>query len=128
MKTAKLSAGFFLGILAAILAAAGAYLNTGVSGNSATVTVLLAAGAVLEVVAIVLAKSGNAIGNVVGIVNTLLFTAALALAFAPQVNQIANVVSGLDQLETLNSFITYGVVNGIAILLAMVESFTGKVK
>ncbi len=128
MNKTKRTIGFYLGIVAAVLGIVSFVLNRGVSGSSGSVSTMLIVAAILEIVFFVLelATGARPIYNLVPIVTSVLFGAAVVYSFAPQMNQLGNVVAGLDDASSLQSFFVFVGVAAVGLLVSIVGSFTGR--
>ena len=125
MKKTKFSAGFYFTILAAILAAVGIFMYRSVMYTQSKVTYLLIAAVVLGALQLVLtlAMGHKGIFSVVSVINAALTALAAVYGAELMVNQIGYVVSGLDGISTINSWIYFTVVAVIAMILNIIASF-----
>lgn len=130
MNITKRALGLYLGIVVAALGIAGFVLNRGVANSIGSVSGLLVIAAVVEIgiVALTLAAGARPVYNLVSIVTTVLFASALVQSFAPQMNQLGSVVSGLDDASTLSGFFTFVGVVAAGMILSIVANFLGKAK
>lgn len=128
MNKTKRTLGCYLGVAAAVIAIAGAVLNSGVSSSDGTVSILLAVAAAIEILAFALslAAGSRPIYNLIPIVTSVLFAYALVVSFSPQMNQLGNVVAGLDEASSLQGFFVFVGVTAAGLLVSVVSSFTGK--
>lgn len=128
MNTTKRTVGFYLGAVAAVLGIVSIVLNNGVPNSIGPVTMMLIAAVVIEVIFLVLplATGARPVYNLVSIVTSALFAAALTYSFGPQMNQLGNVVAGLDDPSSLQSFFLFVGVAAAGLLVDIVSSFTGR--
>ncbi len=130
MKPTKRALGVYLGIVVAAFGIAGFVLNGTVANRVGTVSTLLLAAAILEIagVILVMATGPRPIYNLISIVTVTLFAYALVLSFSSQMNQLGNVVAGLDEASSLQHFLTFVAVTGVGLLLSIITNFLGKAK
>jgi len=128
MKSKK-TIGFYFVIIAAVLTAAGMYLYPSVYAKTSLaptfLLVSLIAGIVTVLAALVIGKEFS---NFLVIVFAVLLMVAIGITIAPMVTPIALWYAGLYDLNTVNSYFTFGGVALVAWLLAVISSFTGVVK
>lgn len=122
MNKTKKATGYYLTIAAAVLAIVGALLYGSVMYKLTFVYGFLAAAIVLGVVAAVLAGKSKLV-NIIPIINGALMASAAVWSASLMVNQIGYVVSGLDGVETIQSFIIFCVICVLGMLLNIVASF-----
>ncbi len=115
------SGGFYLTGLSAILTIAALVVYGNVMYTYTAITVLLAAALVIELLSLV--WSNEILTGVAPVVNTALLASAGVWSASVMVNQIAYVISGLDQIGTIISYIIYASVVIVAALLNVVASF-----
>ncbi len=123
----KKAGGFYLTILAAILAIVGIFLYGSVMYKMKAVYILLAVAIVLGVLAFILAGR-TSIANVVPVINAALMASAAVWSASLMVNQIGYVIAGLDGMDTIQGFITFCVVAVVGMLLNIVASFMSMAK
>lgn len=128
MNTTKRTVGFYLGAVAAVLGIVSVVLNHTVANSTGTAAAFLIAAAALEILAFAasLATGARPVYNLIPIVTSALFAAALVMSFAPQMNQLGNVVAGLDDPSSLQSFFIFVGVAAAGLLVSIVSSFTGR--
>ncbi len=122
MNKTKKAMGYYLTIAAAVLAIVGALLYGSVMYKLTLVYGFLAAAIVLGVVTAVFAGK-NKLVNIIPIINGALMASAAVWSASLMVNQIGYVVSGLDGVETIQSFIIFCVICVLGMLLNIVASF-----
>ena len=122
MNKTKKAMGYYLTIAAAVLAIVGALLYGSVMYKLTLVYCFLAAAIVLGVVTAVFAGK-NKLVNIIPIINGALMASAAVWSASLMVNQIGYVVSGLDGVETIQSFIIFCVICVLGMLLNIVASF-----
>ncbi|MCD8341393.1 MAG: hypothetical protein LUC87_04450 [Clostridiales bacterium] len=118
---ANKSGSFYATGLAAILSLVSLIVYTNVMYTYTLIYVLLVAALVLEVLPLFL---NNAIlTGVVPVVNAVLMGAAGMGSAVVMVNQIAYVVTGLDQMSTIISYIVFASVAIAAMVVNVVAAF-----
>ncbi|MCD8366592.1 MAG: hypothetical protein LUC48_00985 [Clostridiales bacterium] len=118
---ANKSGSFYATGLAAILSLVSLIVYTNVMYTYTLIYVLLVAALVLEVLPLFL---NNAIlTGVVPVVNAVLMGAAGMGSAVVMVNQIAYVVTGLDQMSTIISYIVFASVAIVAMVVNVVAAF-----
>lgn len=122
MNKTKKAMGYYLTIAAAVLAIVGALLYGSVMYKLTLVYGFLAAAIVLGVVTAVFAGK-NKLVNIIPIINGALMASAAVWSASLMVNQIGYVVSGLDGVETIQSFIIFCVICVLGMILNIVASF-----
>lgn len=115
------ASGFYLTLVAAILALVDVILYGKVMYTMPVVYGVLIAAVVVELLAIVINK--RVFNNFLPIIEGVLLGYGLAMSFFVMVNQIGYVIAGLDKIDTLYSFIAFAVIAGIAMLLSIVAGF-----
>lgn len=115
------ASGFYLTLVAAILALVGVIIYGRVMYTMPVVYGVLIAAIVVEVLAIVINK--RVFNNFLPIIEGVLLGYGLAMSFFVMVNQIGYVIAGLDKIDTLYSFIAFAVIAGIGMLLNIVAGF-----
>ena len=130
MNTTKRSIGCYLAVIVGALAIAGFALNGGVANSIQLVSTLLIIAAVIEIVGFVLsfAAGPRPVYNLISIVSSVLIGYALTVSFGAQMNQLGNVVAGLDTADSLSTFFTFVGITAAALLVSIVSSFMGKAK
>lgn len=123
----KKAGGFYLTLVAAVLAIVGVILYGSVMYKMNAVYILLAAVIVLGILAFVLTGK-TALANLIPVVNAVLMASAAVWSANLMVNQIGYVIAGLDGVDTIQSFIVFCVLAVIAMLLNIVASFMPMVK
>ena len=130
MNPTKRALGCYVGIIVAAFSIAAWALNGAVSGSSGDVSTMLLVAAIIELAAVVLtfAAGPRPIFNLISLVTSVLIAYALTMSFATQMNQLGNVVAGLDDASSLSSFFSFVAVSAIALVLSIVNNFLGKAK
>lgn len=118
----KKAGGFYLTIVAAVLAIVGVILYGSVMYKMQTVYILLAAAIVLGVLAFVL-TGRTSIANVIPVINAALMASAAVWSANLMINQIGYVIAGLDGMDTIQGFITFCAVAVVGMLLNIIASF-----
>lgn len=121
----KQSIGFYAMILAAILSVAGLAVYGSVMYTLNLVRYLLIAAVALAAVVIVLTFviGHKSIFSAVTVINAALMAASAVYGASLMVNQIGYVIAGLDDMSTIQSFITFTVIAVISMLLYIIASF-----
>lgn len=121
----KQSAGFYALILGAVLSVAGLVTYGSVMYTMSLVRYLLIAAVVLAAVVVVLTFTVGykSVFSAVTVINAALMAAAAVYGASLMVNQIGYVIAGLDEMSTINSFITYTVIAVVSMLVYIVASF-----
>ena len=121
----KQSAGFYALILGAVLSVAGLVTYGSVRYTMSLVRYFLIAAVVLAAVVVVLTFTVGykSVFSAVTVINAALMAAAAVYGASLMVNQIGYVIAGLDEMSTINSFITYTVITVISMLVYIVASF-----
>lgn len=121
----KQSAGFYALILGAVLSVAGLVTYGSVMYTMSLVRYFLIAAVVLAAVVVVLtfAVGYKSVFSAVTVINAALMAAAAVYGASLMVNQIGYVIAGLDEMSTINSFITYTVIAVVSMLVYIVASF-----
>lgn len=122
MKNTKKAGAFYLTALTVILAVVGLFLYKSVMYKMNLVYGFLAAVIVLGVLGIILAGK-TTIANVVPILNAALMASAAVWSANLMVNQIGYVISGLDGMDTIQSFIVFCALAVVGMLLNIIASF-----
>ena len=117
--------GFYISIVACVLAAVALVLYLPISGTLPLVIGLLVAVIVIEVLLIVLSKviGNKPVLNLASSINAVLLGYAIVTSFNPQLDAIGYVVSGLYTYDQISNFVNFVVVVAIAFLLYIVSSF-----
>lgn len=123
----KKTLGFYLSVIVAVLALVCAYLYGGVNPSNSMVRLLLIASAVIS--AVVLAATvvkGKLPGeNLLPIVNSVLCMGAIGLATIPMAAMIVYVVMGMNNISTIQGYLTFTVVALVAWVLNILSAFLG---
>lgn len=127
MKNTK-AIGLYFTLLAGIVAVVDAVLYRNVMYRFQPVYYILIAAIVLACLAFMLAGSLPVIANLVPIVNAALMASAFVWGTSLMVNQIGYVYAGLDGMDTIQSFIIFGVLALVGMLLNIIASFLPAVK
>lgn len=122
MKNTKKAGAFYLTALTVILAVVGLFLYKSVMYKLTMVYGFLAAVIVLGVLGILLAGK-TAIANVVPVLNAALMACAAVWSANLMVNQIGYVISGLDGIDTIQSFIVFCALAVVGMLINIIASF-----
>lgn len=123
---ANKTVGFYITVLATILAVVGLVLYVSTSNALTLVMVLLGIAIAVEVVLIVVSRviGNKPVLNLASSINAVLLGFALVQSFNPQLDAIGYVVSGLYTYDQISSFVNFVIVAAIAFLLYIVASFT----
>lgn len=123
----KKTIGFYLSILSAVLALICVYLYGSVSVANNTVRPLLIASVVISalVLAATVAKVKFPGGNLLPIVNSALCMGAIGLASIPLASSIVFVALGMNDVSSIQGFITFAVVAAVAWICNIVSAFCG---
>lgn len=122
---AKKTTGFYLTVLAAILALVALLFYKSAETPAGIVFVLVPIAAVVELVLILgSAFAGNrGVFNLAATVNAVLIAAALVLSFSTQLDYLGWVVSGLYSPNQILSFVTFAAITAVAMLLNVIASY-----
>ncbi len=122
--------GFYLSAVTAILAVVGVVLYGGVQYQDKLVTGLLIAAIVVGVLTVGASFAGSGLEalNLLPIVSSILLLVADGLAAGPMVREVANVIAGLNPMDTIQGWITFTVLTAVAWLLSVVATFGGVTK
>ena len=122
---ANKTVGFYISVVACVLALVALILYLPTTGALALVIGLLVAAIVIEIALIVLTMvMGNKpIFNLAASINTVLLAFAIVTSFNPQLDPIGYVVSGLYTFEQIQPFVNFVIVVAISFLLYIVASF-----
>lgn len=122
---ANKTVGFYITVVATVLAIVGLVMYFSVSGKAAEVIPLLIAAIVVEAALIVLSKvMGNKpMLNLASSINAVLLGFALVQSFNPQLDAIGYVVSGLYTYDQISGFVNFVIVAAIAFVLYIIASF-----
>ncbi|MCD7880616.1 MAG: hypothetical protein LUG47_02865 [Clostridiales bacterium] len=115
------SGGFYLTILAAILTIVALIAYSNVMYTYSTITVLLVIALVLELLPLL--WNNEVLTGAAPVLNAALLASAGMWSASVMVNQIAYVVSGLDEVSTIVSYIVYAAVTIVGILLNIAAAF-----
>ena len=117
--------GFYITVVATVLAIVGLVMYFSVSGQAAEVIPLFIAAIVVEVLLIVLSKvmGNHPVLNLASSINAVLLGFALVQSFNPQLDAIGYVVSGLYTYDQISGFVNFVIVAAIAFLLYIIASF-----
>lgn len=117
--------GFYISVVACVLALVALVLYLPTTGALALVIGLLVAAIVVEVLLIVLSKviGNKPVLNLASSINAVLLGYAIVTSFNPQLDAIGYVVSGLYTFEQIQPFVNFVIVVAIAFLLYIVASF-----
>lgn len=122
---AKKTVGFYISVLATILAIVGLVIYSSTSGALALVYALIGIAIAVEVVLIVVSKviGNKPVLNLASSICAVLMGGAIVQSFNPQLDPIGYVVSGLYTYDQISSFVNFVIVVAIAFLLYIVASF-----
>lgn len=122
---ANKTVGFYITVLATVLAIVGLVMYISVSGKAAEVIPLFIAAIVVEIALVVLSKViGNKPAlNLASSINAVLLGFALVQSFNPQLDAIGYVVSGLYTYDQISGFVNFVIVAAIAFVLYIIASF-----
>ena len=118
----KKAGGFYLTVTAAVLALVGVILYGSVMYRMNAVYILLAAAIVFGILVFVLTGRTELV-NLIPVINAVLMASAAVWSANLMVNQIGYVISGLDGIDTIMSFIVFCALTVIAMLLNIIASF-----
>ena len=118
----KKGSGFYLTVAAAVLAVAGVVLYGSVMYKMNEVYILLAAAIVLGVLSLALTGK-TSLAGLIPVANAVLMASAAVWSANLMINQIGYVISGLDSVETIQSFIIFCALAVAAMLLNIIASF-----
>ena len=123
----KKTLGFYLSVIAAVLALVCVFLYGSVStSNSMVKPLLIASVAISAIVLVVTAVKGNLPGgNLLPIVNSALCMGAVGLATIPVISMIVYVALGMNSMATIQGYVNFAVVAAIAWVLNIVSAFFG---
>jgi hypothetical protein len=123
MNKNKLGAAAFLSIVAAVLALVDIFLYRTVMYTYTPVYYMLGGVIVLALLGCVLAKVAPRIANYVPIGMVFLLASAIVWGSMLMVNQIAYVISGLDGVDTIVSYIFFAGFTFAAVVISLIASF-----
>ncbi|MCD7760977.1 MAG: hypothetical protein LUH16_04285 [Clostridiales bacterium] len=115
------SGGFYLTILAAILTIVALVAYSNVMYTYSTITVLLVIALALELLPLL--WNNEVLTGAAPVLNAALLASAGMWSASVMVNQIAYVISGLDEISTIVSYIVYASVVIVGILLNIAAAF-----
>ncbi len=115
------SGGFYLTILAAILTIVALVAYGNVMYTYSTITVLLVIALALELLPLL--WNNEILTGAAPVLNAALLASAGMWSASVMVNQIAYVISGLDEVSTIVSYIVYAAVTIVGILLNIAAAF-----
>ncbi|MCD8383901.1 MAG: hypothetical protein LUC39_02955 [Clostridiales bacterium] len=115
------SGGFYLTILAAILTIVALVAYSNVMYTYSTITVLLVIALALELLPLL--WNNEVLTGAAPVLNAALLASAGMWSASVMVNQIAYVISGLDEVSTIVSYIVYAAVTIVGILLNIAAAF-----
>jgi len=113
--------GFYLTLVACVLALADIIVYTQVMYKMPSVFVVLALAVVIECVAIF--ANNRILNNLLPVILAVLLGFAAAHSFYVMVNQIGYVVAALDTIDTIISFIIFVSIAVIGMILCWVSGF-----
>lgn len=122
---ANKTVGFYVTVVATILAIIGVAIYASASGALAMVFGLVVAAIVIEVVLIVVSGviGNKPFLNLVSSINAILLGYAIVTSFNSQVDSLGMVVSGLYSIEQVKSFLIFVGFAAVAMVLYIVASF-----
>ena len=122
---AKKTFGFYLSLVAAVLAAVSLALYSSASNQMAIVSRLTLAAIGVEALLVVLsAAMGNKVlFNLATVISAVLMGTALAQSFNSQLDALGYVVSGLYTMDQIMPFVRFAAVAAVSFLLFIVCSF-----
>lgn len=122
---ANKTVGFYISVVACVLALVALVLYLPTTGALALVIGLLVAAICVEVLLIVLSKviGNKPVLNLASSINAVLLGFAIVTSFNPQLDPIGYVVSGLYTFDQIRGFVNFVIVAAIAFLLYIVASF-----
>lgn len=122
---AEKTVGFYISVVACVLALVALILYLSTAGALALVIGLLVAVIVVEValIAVSWVIGNKAFLNLASSINAVLLGYAIVTSFNPQLDAIGYVVSGLYTFEQIQPFVNFVIVVAISFLLYIVASF-----
>lgn len=127
MKTNKKSMGTYLTLAAGILAVVSAIVYTQVMYTIIPVYIFLAAAVVLAVLTFVMAGASKPAPRIAAGFLPVIAAAMLACAAgwgtSPMVNQLGYVVSGLDGVDTITTYIIFVAAAVVGMVASIIASF-----
>lgn len=122
---ANKTVGFYISVVACVLALVALVLYLSTTGALALVIGLLVAVICVEVLLIVVSKviGNKPVLNLASSINAVLLAFAIVTSFNPQLDPIGYVVSGLYTFEQIQPFVNFVIVVAISFLLYIVASF-----
>ena len=122
---ANKTVGFYISVVACVLALVALVLYVPTTGSLSLVIGLLVAAIVIEValIAVSWVIGNKAFLNLASSVNAVLLAFAIVTSFNPQLDAIGYVVSGLYTFEQIQPFVNFVIVIAISFLLYLVASF-----
>lgn len=129
-ENTKKALGFYLSAVAAVLALVSVFLYGGTTHEHGAVRILLIAHAVVAVVVLgaMLVTKKSFCANLMPIVNAVLSIVAIGLAAMPMATLIVYAFIGMNEMSTIQGFLTFAVVTLVAWLLSVLAAFFGVAK
>lgn len=119
----KKSIGFIFAIIAAALSLVACIVYTQVMYKLPVVFVFLILAILVTVGLFVLSNKDHPAKEFISLLSTILIAGAAGAGFYLMVNQIGYVISGLDGIDTILSFIVYEVITIVAMIISIVGNF-----
>lgn len=122
----KKTTGFYLTVVAMVLAVVGLFYYSAAENKVSTVFVLTGAAIAVEILLLVVSFfAGNrAVFNLASSVSAVLMALAVSISFNSQLDAIGYVVSGLYPTEKIMNFAVFVVLAVLSLLLYCIASFT----
>ena len=128
MAKNKLGFGAYMSIVAGILAIVACVLYRTVMYQYQPVYFMLIGAAVLAVLGLLIGKAIPKLANYIPVVMVFLLFSAIVWGSMLMVNQIGNVVAGLDGIDTIMGFIIFATVSAVGVLMYIIAAFLPQAK
>ena len=118
--------GFYITVLAAIVAAAGLICYSSAQNKLPIVNVLTAAAVVVVAALIILSRvmGFKSWMNLAAMLGAFLMAGALVQSFTTQLDALGYLVAGLYTMDQVIGFLRYAVLAAVSLLLFIIASFT----
>ena len=125
MKDTKFGLGYYFSLVASVVSLIACAVYASVMYTQPSVYVFLVLTVVTSAVVMIMGRGGslNMITDYLPVVNAALNGLAAGFGVSLMVNQIGYVISGLDGMETIMTFIIFEVVVVVALILNIIASF-----
>lgn len=122
----KKTAGFYLTVLATVLAVIGLVNYSAAENKLSIVSTLVAAAIIVELLLIIVSyTAGNKpVFNLASSISAVLMAIAVGISFTTQVDAIGYVVAGLYSPDKITRFLTFAVLAAVSMLVFCIASFT----